>query len=87
MIYEYECSACGTVLEKECKIGQAPEKANCQCGKKADRLFTNSGFVLQGGGWPSKSQKINRQQTKNNEKAGERMRGSWEGTQPKLVDG
>lgn len=38
MIYDYECDKCG-FIEFEYKIGKAPLKTRCKCGKIAMRKF------------------------------------------------
>lgn len=86
MIYEYFCEMCEKAIEKECSMGEAPKTVKCECGKRAARSFGGCNFAFKGGGWPSKFYRFNKEMTDRNRKAGERMRGTWEGTQPKLID-
>jgi predicted nucleic acid-binding Zn ribbon protein len=74
------------VFEKDFRIGKAEAEVPCECGESAKRFFGEMSFVLKGGGWPGRSNRMNSEMTSRNEKAGERMRGTWEGTQPKLID-
>jgi putative FmdB family regulatory protein len=74
MQYGYVCSECGTGTEVDFPMGKAERTVKCACGAKAKRVFTNAGFILKGGYWPSKNMKFNREMTEKNEKAGERMR-------------
>lgn len=74
MKYSYRCENCGTVFDLDFKIGNALSYVNCHsCGKKAKRIFTNCNFILKGNDWPSKKEKFNKEMTKRNEEAGERM--------------
>ena len=73
MLYEYYCEACDKVFELDFKMGEAPKTSTCECGKSAERYFGNVGFILKGGGWPSKTGRTKAQQTANNEAAGKRM--------------
>ncbi|SPJ34785.1 FmdB family zinc ribbon protein [Kushneria phyllosphaerae] len=51
-IYEYECRACGTRLEKIQKIDAAPLVECPSCHEGAlQRLISAAGFRLSGGGW------------------------------------
>jgi putative FmdB family regulatory protein len=86
MIFEYGCKKCGEVFEKDFPIGKAEAEVPCKCGEPAGRYYGNMSFVLKGGGWPGRSNRMNTEMTNRNKKAGERMRGTWEGTQPKLTD-
>ena len=86
MLFEYECPEHG-VFDKSYRIGQAPSAVCCpECDKPCMRHYGGADFILKGGGWPSRSASLNREMTQRNRKAGQRMRGTWDGTQPKLVD-
>lgn len=39
-IYKYECIICGECVDKSFKMGKAPSKINCECGSKANRIYT-----------------------------------------------
>lgn len=85
--YEYYCEACEKVIEQEFPFGKPAKTVKCECGKDATRYFGGGcNFVLKGGGWPSKFHRFNKEMTDRNRKAGEKMRATWEGTQPKLID-
>ena len=87
MVYEYRCEECDVVIEKNYKIGKAATKIKCpDCGSECERHYSPVATHFKGGGWPSKFQKFNREMTEKNERAGRRMRKTWDGTQPKLVD-
>ena len=75
MRYDYRCLGCDQRFELTFPIGQAPQKATCPgCGEEAKKLISCSSFVLKGGGWPSRTGRMNTDMTKANEKAGRRMR-------------
>lgn len=51
-IYEYQCAACGHVLEALQKVSDAPLKKCPECGKpKLRKLISAPSFRLKGGGW------------------------------------
>ncbi len=51
-IYEYQCEACGHILETLQKISEAPLTSCPECGKDAlKKLISASAFRLKGGGW------------------------------------
>ena len=51
-IYEYQCEACGHILETLQKITEAPLTRCPECGKDAlKKLISASAFRLKGGGW------------------------------------
>ena len=50
-IYEYQCAACGRVVEKWQKISEEP-LATCQsCGGNLSKIISNCSFHLKGSGW------------------------------------
>lgn len=50
-IYEYRCNACEQVFEEWLKSFDDTEP-NCPvCGGHAERIMSNTTFVLKGGGW------------------------------------
>jgi putative FmdB family regulatory protein len=50
-IYEYQCAACGQVVERWQKISDAP-LADCPaCGGSLAKLISSCAFHLKGGGW------------------------------------
>jgi len=51
-VYEYACPDCRNVFEEWLKISEATENAPCpKCGSRAQRIISNTAFVLKGGGW------------------------------------
>lgn len=51
-IYEYQCDACGSALEKLQKISDPPLQECPQCGKpELRKLVSAAGFRLKGAGW------------------------------------
>jgi putative FmdB family regulatory protein len=51
-IYEYQCGACGHVLEQLEKIGEAPLVVCPDCNKpELQKLVSASSFQLKGTGW------------------------------------
>jgi len=55
MIYEYECTACGTNLEIRHGILEDPLKMvycpHCGRMRPARKLISKSSFILKGGAW------------------------------------
>jgi putative FmdB family regulatory protein len=73
--YEYKCLGCSCRFDLDFPIGEAPPTARCpECGEEAKKLISCSGFVLKGGGWPSRGNRLNSEMTRRNEDAGRRMR-------------
>jgi len=50
-IYEYRCSDCGQIFEEWQKDFKEKEYSCPVCGGKAQRLISNTSFVLKGSGW------------------------------------
>ncbi|MDY0276236.1 MAG: zinc ribbon domain-containing protein [Desulfomicrobium sp.] len=50
-IYEYSCEDCLQIFEEWQKDFQDREKTCPVCGGTAQRLMSNTSFVLKGGGW------------------------------------
>ena len=51
-IYEYECTACGHILEKLQKLNDQPLSECPQCHAAAlQKRVSAAGFRLKGGGW------------------------------------
>jgi putative FmdB family regulatory protein len=50
-IYEYQCAACGQVVERWQKISEAPLTACPQCGGGLEKLISSCAFHLKGSGW------------------------------------
>ncbi len=50
-IYEYQCVACGRVLEKWQKFSEEPLKSCPACGGALSKLISSCAFHLKGSGW------------------------------------
>lgn len=86
MKYEYFCESCQKVIEKDFPFGKPKKQVCCECGEKAERYLGNVSFVLKGGGWPSRSERMKNEQTAKNKAAGKRMKKTWPDASPHLVD-
>lgn len=87
MTYEYYCIVCGLIVERQFPFAKNPKCIMCKCGKKAERyLGGNMTFILKGSGWSGKTIALNREMNKRQERAGERMEGTWRSSVPKLVE-
>lgn len=50
-IYEYRCSDCEQIFEEWLKTFDEAPRSCPVCGGRADRIVSNTSFVLKGGGW------------------------------------
>ena len=50
-VYEYECSACQSVIEVQQKISDEPLSSCPECDGPLRKLMSMSSFQLKGGGW------------------------------------
>lgn len=50
-IYEYQCAACGQIVEKWQKISEAPLITCPVCGGDLNKLISSCAFQLKGSGW------------------------------------
>jgi putative FmdB family regulatory protein len=50
-IYEYQCAACGRVVEAWQKFSDAPLATCSACGGALTKLISNCAFHLKGSGW------------------------------------
>jgi putative FmdB family regulatory protein len=50
-IYEYQCAACGRVVEKWQKVSEEPLTTCPACGGGLSKLISNCSFHLKGSGW------------------------------------
>ncbi len=50
-LYEYRCESCENTFELRQKFSDAPATACPKCGGKVEKLISQSGFSLKGGGW------------------------------------
>ena len=74
MLYEFCCETCEETFTLDFKMGCAPKEAECpECNKPSPRYYGGVGFVLKGGGWPSKTGRTKAQGLANNEAASKRM--------------
>ncbi len=75
MVFEYACKACEIKFEKNFPIGKADGEVPCpECKEDCKRHYGNMSFILKGGGWPGKTNSMNKEMTDKNEAAGRRMR-------------
>jgi hypothetical protein len=74
MLYGFHCKSHGD-FDIDLPIGTAGQTAKCpDCGVESKRTYTSCNFLLVGGGWPGKSNRLNSEMTQRNERAGARMR-------------
>ena len=50
-IYEYQCAACGRVVEKWQKVSEPPLQECPACGGSLTKLISSCSFQLKGSGW------------------------------------
>jgi putative FmdB family regulatory protein len=50
-IYEYQCAACGQIVEKWQKFSEAPLTTCPVCGGDMSKLISSCAFQLKGSGW------------------------------------
>jgi putative FmdB family regulatory protein len=50
-IYEYQCAACGQVVERWQKISDAPLAECPACGGSLHKIISSCAFHLKGSGW------------------------------------
>jgi putative FmdB family regulatory protein len=50
-IYEYQCAACGQVVERWQKISDSPLTECPACGGSLHKIISSCAFHLKGGGW------------------------------------
>ena len=50
-IYEYQCAACGEVVERWQKISDVPLSECPACGGSLHKLISSCAFHLKGSGW------------------------------------
>ncbi len=50
-IYEYQCEACGEIIEEWQKFSDPPLTTCKHCQGKLTKLISHSAFHLKGGGW------------------------------------
>jgi len=70
-IYEYQCAACGRVVEKWQKISAAPLATCPECGGSLTKIISNCAFHLKGGGWYVSDYGASRQGVSGGDKAEE----------------
>ena len=50
-LYEYHCKSCDKTFELRQKFSDAPASECPTCGGSVEKLISQSGFSLKGGGW------------------------------------
>lgn len=75
-IYEYQCAACGQIVEKWQKFSDAPLTVCPNCGGTLTKIISNCAFHLKGGGWYVTDYGGSRQAASGEEKPAEASPGS-----------
>lgn len=50
-LYEYQCKSCSNRFELRQKFSDAPASECPECGGEVEKMISQSGFALKGGGW------------------------------------
>ena len=50
-LYEYQCKSCSHTFELRQKFSDEPASECPACGGEVQKLISQSGFALKGGGW------------------------------------
>lgn len=50
-LYEYQCTSCNNTFELRQKFSDPPASSCPSCGGPVEKLISQSGFALKGGGW------------------------------------
>ena len=50
-MYEYKCQECNLVFEARQKFSDVPLTECRECGGVVDKMISQTGFALKGGGW------------------------------------
>lgn len=50
-LYEYQCKSCDKTFELRQKFSDPPASECPTCGGQVEKLISQSGFALKGGGW------------------------------------
>lgn len=50
-LYEYQCTECDNLFELRQKFSDEPARECPKCGGAVQKLISQSGFALKGGGW------------------------------------
>jgi putative FmdB family regulatory protein len=70
-IYEYRCPACEEEFERVLKFDQYKDPQDCPvCGVVANKLVSETSFVLKGDGWPGKEMRVKGQMATRRKKIG-----------------
>jgi len=74
MFYEFECESCDARVDRQFRMGAAPNAVKCDnCGKRAVRVY--SSFALSVDGAIDRKSTFGESMRKRNEKAAHRMKG------------
>jgi putative FmdB family regulatory protein len=52
-LFDYKCSSCGNIEEKNHKISESPEYNCSKCNSSMQKIISSSSFHLKGDGWYS----------------------------------
>lgn len=50
-MYEYKCQSCELIFEARQKFSDAPLTECRECGGQVEKMISQAGFALKGGGW------------------------------------
>lgn len=64
--YNYKCSECETIFEKNVPRKEHKQLQTCECGGEAIQVIGDVNFVLKGDGWVGKNQTIKGQMADKN---------------------
>jgi len=73
--YEYRCPKCDAEFERILKFEQYRDPQECpECGAIADKMVSESSFVLKGDGWPGKELRVKDQMRTRRKKVGQKQK-------------
>lgn len=74
--YEYACPACDHRFERVLRITESSTPQECpECGKSpAQKLISNTSFVLKGDSWPGKAIRVRGQMERKNRRLDAKMK-------------
>lgn len=73
MKYEYRCSACEELFDRDFSLGKAEPVVTCKCGGSAKRVFLAVNFAVRGGS-VSAGRTFGQEMLRRNRDAGQRMK-------------
>jgi putative FmdB family regulatory protein len=87
-IYEYQCAACGRIVEKWQNISEEPLTVCPHCGGRLSKIISSCTFQLKGSGWYVSDYGGSHAGSTKTENTGEdkEARGGEESTKPEKSD-